>query len=180
MIDIRLATAADHDDIWKIFKKVIENGDTYVYPADTTREALSDLWLAKPMHTYVAKMLDESGKSEVLGTYILKPNFPGRGSHIANASYMVLPKAQNRGIGAAMASHSLQEAKRLGFKAMQFNLVVSTNKAAIHLWQKVGFRIIGTIPNAFDHKNLGYVSAHVMYRSLDDIHNSRTESEMIK
>ena len=122
MTDIRLAQPADSGAIWEIFQAVIQTGDTYVYPPDTPREALADLWLAPTMQTYVA---EENGR--ILGTYILKPNFPGRGAHVANSSYMVHTAAQGLGIGTAMAGHSLVEARRLGFKAMQFNLVVSTN-----------------------------------------------------
>lgn len=167
MINIRLAVATDTSAIWDIFQAVIQAGDTYVYPADTPVASLADLWLAPAMHTFVAEEVDTTtGFQRILGTYILKPNYPGRGSHIANASYMVHHQSQGLGIGTAMASHSLIEARRLGFRAMQFNLVISTNRAAIHLWQKMGFRIIGTIPEAFEHKRLGYVDAHIMYQSL--------------
>jgi L-amino acid N-acyltransferase YncA len=169
MINIRLAEPADSEAIWEIFQAVIQTGDTYVYRPDTPREALADLWLASTMQTYVAEDDDQTAiESRILGTYILKPNYPGRGSHVANASYMVHPAAQGLGIGTTMAAHSLVEARRLGFKAMQFNLVVSTNTVAIHLWQKLGFHIIGTAPKAFEHQQLGYVDAHIMYQSLED------------
>lgn len=136
-------------------------GDTYVYMPDTSKDELSDLWMAPYMNTYVAEVNDQ-----IDGTYIMKPNFPGRGSHVANCSYMVHPSEQGQGIGKGMCKHSLQEAKRLGFAAMQFNLVVSTNKAAVHLWEKLGFSIVGTIPGAFNHQELGYVDAYIMYQSL--------------
>ena len=169
MINIRLAEPADSEAIWEIFQAVIQTGDTYVYSPDTPREALADLWLAPIMQTYVAEDNGQTAdESRILGTYILKPNYPGRGSHVANASYMVHPAAQGLGIGTTMAAHSLVEARRLGFKAMQFNLVVSTNTVAIHLWQKLGFHIIGTTPKAFEHQQLGYVDAHIMYQSLED------------
>jgi ribosomal protein S18 acetylase RimI-like enzyme len=175
MINVRLAEPADAGAIWEIFQAVIQTGDTYVYPPDTPREALANLWLAPTMQTYVAEdsaQSEDDGRtgdeSRILGTYILKPNYPGRGSHVANASYMVHPAAQGLGVGTTMAAHSLVEARRLGFKAMQFNLVVSTNTAAIHLWQKLGFYIIGSIPKAFEHQQLGYVDAHIMYQSLED------------
>jgi L-amino acid N-acyltransferase YncA len=161
-IDIRPATPADEDAIWDVFQAVIQGGDTYVYPADTPRQALAELWLAPHMHTYVAEI-----GGAVRGTYILKANYPGRGAHVANASYMVHPQAQGQGMGTAMGAHSLAEARRLGFWAMQFNLVVSTNAAAVHLWQKLGFRIVGTLPGAFNHRQHGYVDAYVMYRHLD-------------
>jgi L-amino acid N-acyltransferase YncA len=181
MINIRLAQPADAGAIWEIFQAVIQSGDTYVYPPDTPREALADLWLASTMKTYVAEdgadsedgaQSEDDSRTEnedrILGTYILKPNYPGRGAHIANASYMVHPAAQGLGVGTTMANHSLIEARRLGFKAMQFNLVVSTNSVAIHLWQKSGFDIIGTIPKAFKHQQQGCVDAYIMYRSLED------------
>ena len=169
MINIRLAQPADAGAIWEIFQAVIQSGDTYVYPPDTPREALADLWLAPTMKSYVAEEDSQTeDEGRILGTYILKPNYPGRGAHIANASYMVHPAAQGLGVGTTMANHSLIEARRLGFKAMQFNLVVSTNSVAIHLWQKSGFDIIGAIPKAFKHQQLGYVDAYIMYRSLED------------
>ena len=167
MINVRLAEPADSEAIWEIFHAVIQAGDTYVYPTDTPREALADLWLAPTMRTYVA---EDDGQTEdgkhIVGTYILKPNYPGRGSHVANASYMVHPGSQGQGIGTIMATHSLAEARRLGYKAMQFNLVVSTNFAAVHLWRKLGFHIIGTIPKAFEHRQLGCVDAYIMYQLL--------------
>jgi L-amino acid N-acyltransferase YncA len=113
------------------------------------------------MRTYVADV-----KGDIVGTYILKANHPGLGSHVANASYMVHPAAQGMGVGSAMCIHSLAEAQHLGFRAMQFNLVVSTNVAAIHLWNKMGFVIVGTLSEAFHHQDLGYVDAFVLYRSL--------------
>ncbi len=175
MVNIRLAKPADTSAIWEIFHAVIQTGDTYVYPSDTPREALANLWLSPTMQTYVA--VDETringeeqnkAEARILGTYILKPNYPGRGSHVANASFMVHPVAQGLGIGTMMANHSLVEARRLAYKAIQFNLVVSTNQAAIHLWQKSGFHIIGALPKAFKHKQLGYVDAYIMYQSLED------------
>ena len=181
MVNIRLVQPADDAAIWEIFHAVIQTGDTYVYPSDTPSEALADLWLSPTMQTYLAEDGAQSeddaegedvernkAETRILGTYILKPNYPGRGSHVANASYMVHPAAQGLGIGTIMANHSLVEARRLGYKAMQFNLVVSTNTAAIHLWQKSGFHIIGTLPKAFKHQQLGYVDAYIMYQSLED------------
>lgn len=163
MIQIRRAKSEDTEAIWSIFQAVIRTGDTYVYPPDTPEEDLAKLWLAPSMHTYVAQEEDQ-----ILGTYIIKANFPGRGSHVANASYMVDPAAHGRGIGSAMGLHSLEKARRLGFRAMQFNLVVGSNSAAVHLWQKLGFAIVGTLPEAFNHQKLGFVDAYVMYRSLID------------
>jgi len=100
------------------------------------------------------------------GTYILRPNQLGPGSHVANAAFMVASDAQRSGVGRSMAKHCLDEARRMGFRAMQFNFVVSTNTPAIHLWEQLGFKIVGTLPGAFHHPEKGYVDVYVMYRSL--------------
>ena len=119
------------------------------------------MWMAPTVHTYVA-----SDDESIVGTYIIKANQPGRGSHVANAAFMVAPTAQGRGLGRRMGEHCLAEARRLGFTSMQFNLVVSTNEPAVALWQKLGFDVIGTVPAAFNHRTRGLVDAYVMYRSL--------------
>jgi L-amino acid N-acyltransferase YncA len=113
------------------------------------------------MKTYIVEE-----KNQILGTYIIKPNQIDLGSHIANCSYMVHPNAQGKGIGKLMYEHSIKNANQLGFKAIQFNIVVSTNINAVKLWEKYGFAIIGTIPNGFNHKKLGFVDAHIMYKEL--------------
>jgi len=159
---IKLASESDHASVWEIFREVIQTGDTYVFDPGTKREDLEALWFAENMKTYIAEL-----DGDTLGTYIIKPNQRGLGSHIANASYMVHPKAHGKGIGKAMCEHSLVEARKLGYLAMQFNLVVSTNKVAVNLWKNFGFEILGTIPNAFNHRKEGYVDAFIMYRRLD-------------
>ncbi len=161
MLKIRPAQVSDFEAVWKIFHEVVEAGDTYPIPPGTSMEQMHDLWFAPYMLTYVAEY-----EGEVLGTYMLKPNQPGLGSHVANGSYMVRSDSRRRGIGKAMAEHSFSEAKKAGFVALQFNLVVATNTPAVNLWKKVGFEITGTIPEAFNHKDLGLVDAHIMYRSL--------------
>jgi len=161
MLKIRRADDSDFDAIWEIFHEVMKAGDSYPFSPETTKEEAYDLWMAPHMLTYVAE--DEG---EIVGTYMLKPNQPGLGSHIANGSYMVRRDARGKGIGMALAEHSLVEAKKAGFIALQFNLVVSTNEAAKALWKKAGFEIIGTVPKAFNHKDLGLVDAHIMYKSL--------------
>ena len=158
---IRKAIDQDRHEVWDIFTAVIQTGDTYVFAPDTPKEDLDKIWFSPSMETYV---LEDNG--QILGTYVIKPNQIDLGSHIANGSYMVHPQAQGRGIGNLLCEHSLIEAKRFGFKAMQFNLVVSTNKVAVKLWQKHGFEIIGTIPEGFNHATLGYVDAYIMFRKL--------------
>jgi len=114
-------------------------------------------------HTYVA---EDDG--HVVGTYILRANQPGSGSHVANAAFMVAPTARGQGIGRAMGENCLSEARRLGFRAMQFNFVVSTNEGAIRLWKQLGFKIVATLPGAFRHPQKGYVDVYVMFRSLEE------------
>jgi len=162
MISIRPAERRDEDAIWEIFHAVVQPGDTYAFPAEMSRRDALAYWLAPTAHTYVA-VEDEA----IVGTYVLKTNQPGRGSHVSNAAFMVSPSAQGRGVGRRMGEHCLAEARRLGFRAMQFNLVVSTNEPAVALWKKLGFEIIGTVPAAFDHRTRGLVDAYVMYRSLE-------------
>lgn len=158
---IRKATEKDVDQIWEIFQAVIKTEDTYVFSPKTPKTDLQKHWFTSYMHTYV---FEEEG--QILGTYIVKPNQIDLGSHISNASYMVSPKAQGKGIGKKLCEHSLKLAKDLGFIGMQFNIVVSTNKGAVALWKKFGFEIIGTTPKAFKHKTLGLVDAHIMYKEL--------------
>ncbi len=160
-MEIRKARSEDYDAVWEIFSKVITTGDTYVFSPDTKKTDLSKHWFAPYMHTYVA---EENGK--ILGTYIMKPNQIDLGAHIANAGYMVHPDAQGKGVGKMLCEHSIEKARSLGYKAIQFNIVVSTNQAAVRLWKQYGFEIIGTIPEGFKHLKLGYVDAYIMYRKL--------------
>ena len=163
MLHIREATKADRDAIWKIFHEVIAPGDTYVFDPNTSREDALAYWFQSGNHAYVAEQ-----DRHIVGTYILKANRPDLGSHIANASFMVSPTAREQGVGRAMGKHCLAEARRLGFRAMQFNFVVSTNESAIRLWKQLGFEIVGTLPGAFRHPKKGYVDVYVMFRSLID------------
>ena len=158
---IRAANDADHNAIWKIFREVVAAGDTYALDPRMSREDALCYWFGRNTRTYVA----ESAES-VVGTYILRPNQSSGGSHVANAGFMVAPEAQGHGVGRAMAEHCLSEARRLGFRAMQFNFVISTNESAIRLWRQLGFKIVGTLPHAFRHTEEGYVDVYVMYRSL--------------
>ncbi|MCA1659555.1 MAG: GNAT family N-acetyltransferase, partial [Verrucomicrobiaceae bacterium] len=118
-------------------------------------------WCAGDAATFVAV---QDGK--VIGSYLLRPNQPGLGDHVANAGYMVDPGARGLGVGRAMGVHSLAEARRRGYRAMQFNFVVSTNESAVHLWRQLGFNIVGTLPRVFRHAQKGFVDAYVMFRLL--------------
>ena len=158
---IRAATEADREAIWDIFHEVVAAGDTYAIDPDMSRENALAYWFDADTQTYVA----ENG-GRVVATYILRPNQSGGGSHVANAAFMVAPEARGKGIGRAMGEHCLSEARRLGFRAMQFNFVVSTNDSAVRLWQELGFEIVGPLPGAFHHPEKGYVDVYVMYRSL--------------
>ena len=178
---IRAATNADRDAIWKIFHEVVAAGDTYTFDPNISREDALAYWLAPGTHTYVARQKfvgdgvalpgkptasPEIYPGEIAGTYILRPNQSGGGSHVANAAFMVALDARGQGIGRAMGEHCLSEARRLGFRAMQFNFVVSTNESAVRLWKQLGFKIVGTLPGAFRHPEKAYVDVYVMFRSL--------------
>jgi L-amino acid N-acyltransferase YncA len=163
VVEIRLATEADRDAIWEIFHDVIAPGDTYAFDPQMSRQDAVAYWFRSDTHTYVAEQ-----DRHVVGTYILRPNQSGGGSHVANAAFMVALKARGRRIGRAMGEHCLREARRLGFRAMQFNFVVSTNEGAIRLWKQLGFEIVGTLPGAFRDPEKGYVDVYIMFRSLTE------------
>lgn len=170
-LEIRAATEADRDDIWKIFHAVIASGDTYPFDPQMSREAAMAYWFAPGTKIYVAELdcFKQSSSHDgrrIVGSYLLKPNQSGGGSHVANAAFIVSSDARGQGVGRAMGEHCLDEARRLGFRAMQFNFVVSPNESAVHLWQQLGFKIVGTLPGAFRHPNKEYVDVYVMFRSL--------------
>ncbi|MFC7513606.1 GNAT family N-acetyltransferase [Herbaspirillum sp. GCM10030257] len=159
---IRKAVESDFVAMWPIFHAVIVTGTTYVFGPETSRQTAFDYWFANGVTSYLA---EEQGR--IVGMYKLVANQRDRGAHVANASFMVDPAYSGRGLGTAMGEHCLAEAKKAGFKAMQFNFVVSTNERAVGLWKKLGFAVVGTLPEAFLHQELGYVDAYVMYRKLD-------------
>lgn len=161
MTQIRLATDADFPEIWRIFKSVIASGTTYVNRPDTTESEARTKWMDPEAQTFVAEI-----NQKIVGSYLIKPNQVDLGSHIANASYIVDESTRGQGVGKTLALHSITTAKNLGYHAIQFNFVVSTNFAAVKLWQSVGFQIIGTIPKAFKHSSLGYVDAYIMFQDL--------------
>ena len=159
---IRAASEADRDAIWKIFHEVVARGDTYAIDPEISRNDALNYWFASGNRVYVAEQ-----DRHILGTYILRANQNGGGAHVANAAFMVASNARGRGVGRAMAEHCLHEARAHGFRAMQFNFVISTNEDAIHLWKNLGFKIVGTLPRAFQHPSRGYVDVYVMSRSLE-------------
>jgi ribosomal protein S18 acetylase RimI-like enzyme len=164
LLQIRRARKEDRQAIWQIFHAVVAGGDTYVFDPNISRRKALAYWLDPKTRCYVA--LSDLG---IIGSYILKANQPGLGSHVANAGFMVSPSARGRGIGRAMAEHCLHEARRLGFRAMQFNFVVATNETALCLWKDLGFKIAGTLPGAFRHRRRGFVDVYVMYRRLKPV-----------
>ena len=162
MITIRKLIPSDHDQVWDILKAIIQKGEVFAYPITSTKEEIIDYWCHPKKHTYVAIK-----DTEIAGTFFIQDNQPGLGSHIANAGYAVSEKHAGHGIGKAMCEYSLTEAKRLGYMAMQFNIVVKSNENAVQLWKKMGFSIIGEIPDAFMHSKNGLTNAYIMYRKLD-------------
>jgi L-amino acid N-acyltransferase YncA len=161
MLTIRPAQPADADAIWAIFRAVVRTGDTYVFDPATPRDVALEYFLDPSVRCWVA---EDEGR--VVGMYKLVHNRRDLGSHVANASFMVHPNVQGRGVGRRLGEHCLDQARRAGYAAMQFNFVVSTNTAGVELWQKLGFDIVGRLPKAFNHRQLGLVDAYVMHRFL--------------
>src|SRR3954454_19143341 len=153
---------ADWPQVYVFFSEIVAAGRTYAYPEELTSAAARALWdSAPPGHTVVAVEEDT-----VLGSATMGPNRPGRGSHVAPASFMVDPAGAGRGVGRALGGDVIGWARDAGYRGIQFNAVVETNAPAVHLWQALGFRIIGTVPGAFRHAEHGYVGLHVMYLDL--------------
>ena len=158
-MNIRLATTADEDGIWRVLEPIIREGATYPLPRTMQRLDALHYWLAGDHQVFV---VDEGGA--IGGTYFLRANQQGGGSHVANCGYATA--VRGRGVGRGLCEHSLRHAKSRGFRAMQFNFVVSTNDVAVHLWQALGFTVVGRLPGAFEHPVHGLVDALVMFRSL--------------
>jgi L-amino acid N-acyltransferase YncA len=161
---IREATAEDWQHIWPIFRAICAEGETYVYPYEPTEAEGRAMWMEEPPGLTVVAV-DEAGR--ILGTAKMGPNRPGPGAHVATASYMVAEEASGRGVGRALGEYTLRWAREQGYRGMQFNAVVESNARAVHLWQAIGFEIVGTVPEAFKSKAHGYVGLHVMYQKLD-------------
>ncbi len=160
-MEIRPATDDDEDAIWAILEPVLRAGETYALPRDWSRRETLAFWRAPAHAVFVAREA-----ADILGTYYLRPNHKGGGAHVANCGYATHPRARGRGVARAMGGHSLDEAKRQGFTAMQFNFVVATNDPAVALWTKLGFEVVGHLPRAFRHPERGLVDALVMHRML--------------
>ena len=159
---IREYVDADWPAVWPIFREVVSAGDTYAYDPGWSSDEARRVWVeAPPGRTVVA-----CDGPAVLGTAKMGPNRPGPGSHVATASFMVAAAARGRGVGRALGEYAVAWARAQGYAAMQFNAVVESNHAAVRLWQALGFRIIGTVPEAFEHPSLGRVGLHVMHRYL--------------
>jgi ribosomal protein S18 acetylase RimI-like enzyme len=161
MLEIRRAIEEDKERVWEIIKAVISGGDSYIFYPDTPKEKMLAYWFAEDKKTYVAL-----AENKIVGTFFLKDNQPDLGSHVANAGYMVAPESSGKRVGRTMAEFSLEEARKFGYKAMQFNFVVKSNEIAVKLWLSLGFEIIGEIPEAFRHARNGLTNAYIMYRKL--------------
>ncbi|MCP3751536.1 GNAT family N-acetyltransferase [Pseudomonas sp. SBB6] len=163
MIHIRPMTAADFERFWPTFQAIVSACETYAFDPAMSQEQARQLWLEAPLRTLVA---EEDGV--LLGSYFLKANAAGPGNHVSNCGYMVCDAARGRGVARLMCEHSQQLARELGFLAMQFNSVVSSNEVAVALWQKLGFAIVGRLPKAYRHARLGLVDSLVMYKWLEE------------
>ena len=163
MIKIRVFEESDWAIAWQMIEPVFRAGETYTFSPEITEEEAHKVWVELPSATFVA--VDES--NEVVGTYYIKPNQLALGSHVCNCGYIVSVKSRGQGVASEMCIHSQHQAVSIGFRAMQYNLVVSTNEGAVRLWKKHGFKVVGTLPKAFRHHQLGFVDAYVMYKQLE-------------
>jgi GNAT superfamily N-acetyltransferase len=159
---IREATDEDWSAIHPFFRAVVDAGHTYAYPEGLSLADARELWMEQPPGRTVVAVDGDT----VLGSAKMGPNRPGRGSHIATASFLVDPAAQGRGVGRALGEHVVDWARAAGYRGIQFNAVVETNAPAVHLWRSLGFRVIGTVPGAFHDPDNGYVGLHVMFLDL--------------
>jgi len=160
-MDIRRATDDDHIGVWEILEPVFRAGDTYTIDADISRDDALAYWFDVQKQTFVAE-----ADGRIIGTYYIRANQAGGGAHVCNCGYMTHPAARGQGVARAMLEHSLDLAPRIGYRAMQYNFVVSTNTRAVQTWQRYGFDIVGTLPMAFHHPQIGDVDAYVMYKHL--------------
>lgn len=160
-LTIRAVRDTDADALWPILRDVIRAGETYAIDPGLTRDRVLDLWSVLPRAAYVAER-----DGQILGSYYIKSNQQGGGAHVCNCGYVTAPEARGQGVAEAMCLHSQDEARSLGYMAMQFNCVVETNTGAIRLWERLGFQAVGRLPRAFLHPEAGLVDAFVMYKWL--------------
>jgi len=158
---VREMTLSDFESFWQTFLEIIKAQDAYAFEPDMSFNQAYDLWCVAPLETFVFVE-----GNQVLGSYYIKANAMGPGGHICNCGYMVSKESRGKGIARRLCEHSQQRARALGFRAMQFNSVVSTNEAAVSLWKKLGYKIIGTIPQGYLHNQLGYVDSYIMHKQL--------------
>jgi GNAT superfamily N-acetyltransferase len=162
VVDIRTADAEDWPSIYRFYSAIVEAGESYAFPPGQSSEQARPWWMEPPPGLTVVAV----DGVDVLGSAKMGPNRPGRGAHVATASFMVDPAHQGRGVGRALGEYALRWARNAGYAGMQFNAVVETNTAAVNLWKALGFAVIGTVPEAFNHPRHGLVGLHVMYQRL--------------
>lgn len=160
-LEIRPAAPGDETGIWRVIGPTIRAGETYALDRDLPETQALAYWLRQDQETFVAEL-----GGDIVGTYYIRANQAGGGSHVANCGYMTAPEATGRGVARTMCIHSLDHARRRGFRAMQFNFVVSTNERALNLWLAMGFGVVGKLPEAFEHPVEGLVDALVLYKKL--------------
>jgi len=161
-LQIRPYGAADWPGVWALLEPVFRAGETFPHDPAISEAEAQLAWVEQSQAVMVA--VDATGA--LVGTYYLRPNSLALGAHVANAGYVVAQHCRRQGIGSRLCQHSLEAARRLGFRAMQFNLVVNTNTAGLRCWQRNGFQVVGTLPGAFRHRQLGYIDALVMIQGL--------------
>lgn len=165
MFEIRPFQASDWNAVWPLLRATFAAGESYAFPSDISEAEARRVWLEIPAATFVA-----TDDGRVVGTYYIKPNHMGPGDHVCNCGYIVDARDKGRGVAARMCEHSQEWAVAHGFRAMQFNFVVSTNERAVRLWQRLGFEIVGRLPGAFRHRQQGFVDALVMFKTLVPYH----------
>lgn len=162
VVQLREATAADWPQIYPFFRAIVAEGHSYAFPEGLSLDEARSWWMERPPGRTVVALVD----GKIVGSAKMGPNRPGRGSHIATASFMVDPDRRGLGIGRALGDHLVEWAAGAGYRGIQFNAVVETNVGAVRLWQSLGFEIVGTVPGAFHHPDHGYVGLHVMFRRV--------------
>ena len=160
---IREAKEKDLNEVWRLWKEIQDQKVYFAYDPSYTKEQIENIWINLTNHIYVMEI-----ENNIVGAYLMKPNQPGFGNHVVNAAYLVDAKVRGKGIGHKLCKHSIDTAKNLGYRGMQYNLVVSTNRNAMTVWESFGFKIIGTIPGGFRHVEKGYVDAYIYFKDLSE------------